>query len=337
MPRLLRTTLVIVAWAAALAPCARAAFPGPDGRIAYARFTGVADVADLYTARPDGSDAQLVDTDAWNSNWAADGRLVYNRETGAPGEGLFNLFVRDPDGITHQITDEPFWHGSPAFSPGGSRIVFETDLGDYPAHEGLYVIDADGSHRRRLTATPTNMIFDQDPSWSPDGTRIAFLRIRSGDDFPGRAQKWWGHHFQAAVYTVAPDGTGLRRITPWGADVGSPDWSPSGRRLVVTANWDTRPGQSSAIYTMRPDGSDLRAVFDEGANTANGSGHPDVHGSFDPRYSPAGDRIVFVRFLGFDAGPELDTIRPDGTGLQTIDPAPFPAVLPSWGPLDQAG
>jgi TolB protein len=220
-----------------------------------------------------------------------------------------------------------------AFSPDGSRIVFETDLGDYPAHEGLYVIDADGSHRSRLTVTPTNMIFDQDPSWSPDGTRIAFLRVRSGEGFRGRAQKWWGHHFQGAVFMVDPDGSGLRRITPWGANIGSPDWSPSGRRLVVTANWDTRPGQSSAIYTMRPDGSDLRRVFDDGPNTANGSADPSVRGSFDPHFSPSGRHIVFAHFLGFDAGVELNTIAPDGTGLQTIGEAPFDAVLPSWGPL----
>jgi dipeptidyl aminopeptidase/acylaminoacyl peptidase len=333
MRRLLLITTLAAAFAAAAAPAARATFHGPDGRIAYTRFTGVSDLADLYTARPDGSGAQLVATDAWNSNWSADGRLIYNQETGAPDEELFNLFVRDPDGTTHQLTDEPFWHGSPAFSPGGSRIVFETDLGDYPAHEGLYVIDADGSHRRRLTTTPPSMVFDMDPSWSLDGTGIAFLRVRSGDGFIGRAQHWWGHHFQAAVFTVAPDGTGLRRITPWGADIGSPDWSPDGRRLVVTANWDTRPGQSSAIYTMRPDGSDLRAVFDDGPNTANGSDQPNVRGSFDPHFSPSGKRIVFGHFLGFDAGSELDTIRTDGTDLKTIGPAPFPAVLPSWGPL----
>jgi hypothetical protein len=126
----------MAACAAAFASSARAAFPGPDERIAYARFTGIADLADLYTALPDGSDAPLVAADAWNSNWAANGRLVYNRETAAPDEGLFNLFVWDPDGTTHQVTDEPFWHGSPAFSPDGSRIVFETDLGDYPAREG---------------------------------------------------------------------------------------------------------------------------------------------------------------------------------------------------------
>jgi hypothetical protein len=67
------------ACAAIAAPAAQATFPGSDGRISYARFTGVEDLADLYTAQPDGSDRQLVATDAWNSNWAADGRLVYNR------------------------------------------------------------------------------------------------------------------------------------------------------------------------------------------------------------------------------------------------------------------
>jgi Tol biopolymer transport system component len=128
-----------------------------------------------------------------------------------------------------------------------------------------------------------------------------------GAGFPGRAQTGWGHHFQAAIFTVAPDG---------------------GR-----ANWDTRPGQSSAVYTMRPDGSDLRAVFDDGPNTANGSGQPQVRGAFDAKYSPSGNRIVFVHFPGFGIDIDLDTINPDGTGLTTISSGPLPAVLPSWGPL----
>jgi hypothetical protein len=85
---------------------------------------------------------------------------------------------------------------------------------------------------------------------------------------------------------------------------------------------------------MRPDGSDLHKVFDDGPNTANGSTDPSVRGSFDPHFSPSGRHIVFGHFLGFDLGAELDTVAPDGTGLQTIGSAPFDAVLPSWGPLD---
>jgi hypothetical protein len=47
MPRLLRITLFMAACAAAFASSALAAFPGPDERIAYPRFTGIADLADL--------------------------------------------------------------------------------------------------------------------------------------------------------------------------------------------------------------------------------------------------------------------------------------------------
>jgi Tol biopolymer transport system component len=330
-PLLLITSLAVFLGVAA--PAAQATFPGPDGRIAYAQYTGVADIADLYTARPDGSDPRYVAADAWDSSWSADGRLIFNQNTGAPGGESYDLFVQDPGGTIHQITDEPYWHGTPAYSPDGSQIVFESDLGQYPAAEGLYLSDADGSNRRRLTRMPESMIFDQDPTWSPDGTRIAFLRVRSGDGFRGRAGKWWGHHYQAAIYTVAPDGSDLRRITAWGRDVGAPDWSPSGRRIVATGYWDTRSGQSSAVYTMRPDGKDIRHLFDDGSNTSNGSDHPEVHGSFDPRYSPSGRRVLFLRFLGFDGGLEMDTIGADGGGLESVFAAPTDVVLPSWGPL----
>jgi Tol biopolymer transport system component len=312
-----------------VAPAA-ATFSGPDGRVAYNQFTGVADIADLFLANADGSDPEWVAADAWKSNWSGAGDLVYMRRT-TDAPDAYNIFLRRPSGATAQITSGEFWHGSPAFSPDGARIVFETDFGDYPAREGLYVMNRDGTRVRQLVSTPDSVIFDQDPSWSPDGSRIAFLRIRSGEAFRGRAQKWWGHHYQAAIFTVRQDGSDLRRITPWGGNVGYPDWSPDGRRLVVTAHWDTRPGASSAVYTMRPDGKDLEAVFDAGPNTANGSADPDASGAYDPHFSPSGKRIVFGHWPGFGQDAELASIRVDGTDKQTL--ARGFIVLPSWGPL----
>jgi hypothetical protein len=68
---------------------------------------GVADIADLYTARPDGSDPQHVAADAWDSSWSADGRLIFNQNTGAPGGESYNLFVQDPAGRSNRSPTSP--------------------------------------------------------------------------------------------------------------------------------------------------------------------------------------------------------------------------------------
>jgi Tol biopolymer transport system component len=266
---------------------------------------------------------------------AANDRLVYNRETAAPDEGLVNLFAWDPDG-THQGTDEPFWHGSPAFSPRRLADRLRNRPRRLPGARGAVAVDANGSHRRRLTATPANMLYDQDPSWSPDGSSIVFLRIRATAS-PAARRSGGGTTSRPSSTPSPPTAPGCAG-SRHGALTSA---RPTGRPLAAASSSPPTgtPGrrQSSAIYTMRPDGADRRALFDEGPNTANGGAEPDVRGSFDPHYSPSGERIVFVRYLGFGAGSELDTIRTDGTGLQTIGPAPFPAVLPSWGPIDPGG
>ena len=62
----------------------------------------------------------------------------------------------------------------PAFSPDGTKIAF-VSLENGAANPEIYVMDADGSGRTRLTTSAGN---DFDPAWSPDGTKIAFMSNR---------------------------------------------------------------------------------------------------------------------------------------------------------------
>lgn len=97
----------------------------------------------------------------------------------------------------------------PAFSPDGTRIAmidyrdgFSVETGDRPAAVGeLYVIQADGSQRRRLTFTKTDQ--ESQPSWSPSGERIAFLRV------PGPG----GLGFGSTMFQANADGGCARRVT----------------------------------------------------------------------------------------------------------------------------
>ena len=91
--------------------------------------------------------------------------------------------------------------GLPVWSPDWRRVAFVRERGVYRTHRDwverysdIYVMNADGSGRRRLTRSPQN---DGDPVWSPDGRRLAFVRVRGG---------------RSDIYVVNADGSGLRRL-----------------------------------------------------------------------------------------------------------------------------
>jgi hypothetical protein len=95
-------------------------------------------------------------------------------------------------------------------SPDGGWITFTTS----GVQEDLFVSRIDGSDYRRLT---DDAFRDRGPSWSPDGSRIAFYSDRSG------AYDLW---------TIRPDGSGLAPLTKGTGNPGFPVWSPRGDRIA---------------------------------------------------------------------------------------------------------
>jgi TolB protein len=127
------------------------------------------------------------------------------------------------------------------------RIVFDN-------HDDVWTINADGTNLTRLTESPG---FDFDPSWSPDGARIAFRKERSGE---------------TEIWLMNADGTDQRRLT---AGL-SPTWSPDGSWIACAG-----PSGTSGVLTLiRPDGTRLRQL-------------PHTEGGEYPTWSPDGTRIAF--------------------------------------------
>ena len=183
--RVLRPLAVICVGglAAGVSP-ALAAFPGENGRIAFHSDRGGSDVVNIWTMNADGTHPVNLTggsrgEDAF-PNWSADGqKILFMSDRKTPGNPTPPGFTEGPD--------------------------FE-----------IFVMNADGSHQRQITF---NELDDEDPAWSPDGKRIAFVR----DFNPVRGE------FALDLLTMKADGSAQRNLTNTQAS-----WtnSPTGRRTA---------------------------------------------------------------------------------------------------------
>jgi len=142
--------------------------------------------------------------------------------------------------------------------------------------------------------------------------RIAFIRCESLCGAPGS---------RPDIYTMARDGSALRRLTRTRSWERSPDWSPSGRRLVYGCGGTRR--DSGNLCRMRADGSHRV---------------PLTEGEFEDS-SPdwgQGDRIVFIRTTATGSGPlymyQLVTIASDGTDERILIEGFGRISDPHWSP-----
>ncbi len=216
------------------------------------------------------------------------------------------------------------YHFHADVSPDGSSIVYSSC--QYPT-DGLYVryrhanlgrrryplegreryiyeiasVAIDGSGRRRLTE---NGNIDHYPSWSPDGSKVAFTRdvLHGPFEFgPLRMMEKDGSNEQALVdeqTSFSVPSTNRYRVT-----ASAPQWSPDGEQLAVAAaEYDqgsrVHPG---AVYVIRADGSGFKKVSD--AVSA-------------PSWSPDGSRLALAKYHGRYV--VLVTVAPDGSDPQTV-------------------
>lgn len=160
----------------------------------------------------------------------------------------------------------------------------------------IYVRDLTTGEERRVTSHPA---IDSAPSWSPDGTQLAFHSNRDGRS-------------QIYVTTLAGD---ARQLTTHPSENTGPIWSPDGRSVAFISN---RDGNTN-LYVVDLDapGRERRLTHHPASDRA-------------PAWSPDGRWIVFVSYRDRDG--ELYLIRPDGTGLRRLTRIAGEDHSPAWRP-----
>jgi dipeptidyl aminopeptidase/acylaminoacyl peptidase/CubicO group peptidase (beta-lactamase class C family) len=183
----------------------------------------------------------------------------------------------------------------PALSPDGGRLAYvlrtlDTET-DRPVDQ-LWAVDTTGGTPRRLTGG----VADTSPRWSPDGSKLAFVRAQDG-----AAQLW-----------VLPAAGGEpERLTDLALGAGVPVWSPDGSRIAFSAPVDPAPRGNGPIVTERLDYlADGAGMFGSVrsqlhvVDVATGACRQLTHGpehAGEPAWSPDGTTLAFTRRVGADS------------------------------------
>jgi Tol biopolymer transport system component len=217
------------------------------------------------------------------------------------------------------LTNHAAIDAHPDWSPDGSQIAFVSNRTDVPTNEDgnleVFVMNSDGTAVTQVTNTvypfPGQSGYDHyHPSWSPEGTRLAF--------------EWSDPSGTSQIYVINLDGTGEQRLTD-PADFASkhaPDWSPVDESIAFTWGFGYLSGQ------------DVHVVQADGTGETNLTPDTVWSDELDPAWSPDGTRLAFVttRNPGQFGLPNEDiyVMDRDGTGLiQLTDYAGFDNE-PAW-------
>jgi hypothetical protein len=142
------------------------------------------------------------------------------------------------------------------------------------------------------------------PSWSPDGTKIAFS-----------VQSYEGSHPEGGnwdIYSANADGTSPVRLTRDKVDH-SPTLSPDGTKIAYVHGWNDQQ-----IWVMNADGSDADQL-------TQGSGSYTL-----PSWSPDGRQIAFVGWVGTNS--EIYVMNADGSDVRRLTDDPAHDDAPAWSP-----
>ena len=190
--------------------------------------------------------------------------------------------------ILMQIADD-------AFSAPPAKIAFTSTRG---GNFEIYTMDSNGANQLNLTDDPA---YDVEPSWSPDGDRIAFVSARGKRGLN--------------IHVMDADGRNLIELTRESSNT-EPAWSPDGTKIAFI-----RAKGRTHVWVMDTDGGNLLQLTRLGSN-------------YNPAWSPDSHRIAFVT-RNRHGGPEIYVIDRHGDNEQRLTHDLEKKGHPSWSPDGQ--
>jgi len=210
----------------------------------------------VFAAEPDSDNSEIfvVDRDGSNlvrltnvrgddshPNWSPDGKkIIFNSARTSPdltipwSKQFLEIFEMNSDGSNlRQITNNKTISTYPCYAPDGKKIVFRKVTND-PGYQWdfttgtrnseIFICNPDGSNEMNLSK---NASYDGWPVWSPDGHFIIFSSNREGPANSG------------ALYSIRPDGTGLKRISSGNMEFVQAAFSPDGKYIYAHMGVET--------------------------------------------------------------------------------------------------
>ena len=223
----------------------------------------------------------------------------------ADGQHTFEVKAKDRAGNEDPTPAKRTFTVDAALPEGDGRIVFSrrVDAGDFgiPANWEIYALNPDGTGETRLT---NHGAIDDEPAPSSDGSKIAFVSDRAGND---------------EIYVMNADGTGVTRLTNDPADDNHPYFSPDASKIVFSSERDG----NGEIYVMNADGTGQTRLTTNPKN------------DFRPVFSPDGSKVAFQAFRDDPSGRgngEIYVMNADGTGQTRLTTNPADDRAPAFSP-----
>ncbi|MFL6466962.1 MAG: winged helix-turn-helix domain-containing protein [Pyrinomonadaceae bacterium] len=250
-----------------------------DGHIRFERLLGKEPYS--FIMNSDGSDIHRdnsisgMRTGIWSPNGK---KVIYYKEGDTSGD----LYLANTDGSAENKL--PFFAWNMDWSLDGTKLAYQYGR----PNSDIYIYTFETS---KIDHVVTDSSFDADPSFSPDGSKIAFISGRDGN---------------AEIYIENVDGSDIRRLTNHPARDAFPTFSPDGTQIVFNSN---REDENLDVYIMNVDGTDVRRL----------TNWPSDEEAFPGCWSPDGTQIFFA---STHSGKE-------NVYIMEVEPFPTTAVVPN--------